>query len=157
MAEFLLTSRGSDFVVLVDDEDLDAVLAKGPWQIRKASKDRTMYVVRRGAILHRWLLDAPKGTYVDHINGNGLDNRRCNLRLCTANQNQYNVGIQVRNISGFKGVGWFSPTKMWRARLQVDGKRIHLGWFRTAEAARDAYLKAVHVHHGEFARLDWDK
>ncbi len=63
----------------------------------------------------------------DHINRNGLDNRRCNLRLATASQNGCNTGKRKDNTSGYKGVCW--DHKKWRAYIRVNGKRIHLGLF----------------------------
>jgi HNH endonuclease len=81
--------------------------------------------------LHRLLLDAPRGLEVDHINGNGLDNRRCNLRLVSRSRNQLNRK-DVRGI-------WQQRTK-WRAAVSVDGVRYHAGCFASAAAARRAYL-----------------
>ncbi len=87
----------------------------------------------------------------DHINGNGLDNRRCNLRPATASQNRCNRGKQSNNTSGYKGVCW--DRKKWRAYIGVNGKRIHLGLFDNIKDAARAYNEAALKYHKEFARF----
>ena len=89
---------------------------------------------------------------VDHIDGDGLNNRRGNLRLATAGQNQHNKGLQRNNTSGFKGVRWRSDKGKWVARIDKDGKRRHLGYFDTVEGAHSAYVAASMAIHGEFGR-----
>jgi len=112
---------------------------------RKGSRQVTLY-------LHRVLLDAPDGTVVDHINGDGLDNRRLNLRFCTHAQNMVNRKLNINNSSGFKGVVWHKPRRKFIAQIQCGGKRIHLGYYLTAELAHKAYLAASAELHGQFAR-----
>lgn len=91
---------------------------------------------------------------VDHIDGNGLNNQKANLRVCEPNQNQYNRLLQKNNTSGFKGVSFFPETGQWRARIGIGGKRrISLGLFPTKEEAYAAYCEAAKIHHREFARL----
>jgi hypothetical protein len=89
---------------------------------------------------------------IDHANGNGLDNRRSNLRPFTGAQNHWNSGISRTNWSGHKGVGWNKAEGKWRARIQANGKRLFLGYFDTAEDAGHAYDAAARELHGEFAR-----
>lgn len=91
-------------------------------------------------------------THVDHINGDRMDNRICNLREATFSQNNMNRGAQINNTSGFKGVSWHKRANCWRADIRKNGKQIHLGSFGTREAAYAAYCQAVDLHHGEFGR-----
>jgi hypothetical protein len=95
-----------------------------------------------------------KGEYVDHINGDGLDNRRSNLRLATKAQNQRNQRLRRDNKSGFKGVCWDNRAKKWRALIRFNGKQKTLGYFDTPEEAYEAYCAAAIELHGEFARLE---
>lgn len=92
---------------------------------------------------------------VDHINGNGLDNRRCNLRVCSHGENMRNRTMNRNNRSGYKGV-YFDPDKNgrpWRAQIRANGRKHSLGRFDTAEQAYEAYQKAAERLHGEFARV----
>ncbi len=88
----------------------------------------------------------------DHINRNGLDNRRCNLRPATGSQNGWNTGKRKDNTSGYKGVYW--DRKKWRARIKVNGKPIHLGLFDDIKDAARAYNEAALKYHKEFAVLN---
>ena len=108
--------------------------------------------VSRATLMHRALMSAPGDMQVDHINGNGLDNRRANLRLATVVQNAMNRGPQSNNTSGFKGVTWEKRRLLWRAKIRIDGKERHLGYFPTREDAHSAYAKASATHYGAFGR-----
>ncbi len=99
--------------------------------------------------MHRLIMRTPKGMETDHINGNGLDNRRSNLRICTKAQNQMNRNSRHHS-SGFKGVYRRSEHR-WAARIQVHGDRIHLGVFRDPTLAAIAYDEAAMKYFGEFA------
>lgn len=77
---------------------------------------------------------------VDHINGNRSDNRWCNLRLATHQQNRMNQAMQATNKSGFTGVHWDQDQKKWRALIGLNNKRLHLGFFDRREDAYEAYL-----------------
>lgn len=101
-------------------------------------------------ILDRPLLDTEQ---VDHINLNGLDNRRCNLRLATNTENQRNKSKQVNNTSGYKGVYWRKDSNKWVAQIKVDNEVRHLGRFDTPEEAHAAYCEAAKQLHGEFANF----
>lgn len=106
----------------------------------------------KAVLLHRDLLGNPKGI-VDHINGDGLDCRRSNLRLASASESAANVKLRSDNSTGFKGV---SPhRKKWSARIQWRGKRYELGDFSSCEEAVRAYDKAARELHGEFAVLNF--
>lgn len=105
--------------------------------------------------LHRLLLDAKHGQQVDHINGNPLDNRKRNLRVCSDLQNKWNTGVRRKNNkSGFKGVSWHKPHQLWRATIVVDKKQISLGYYKEAKLAAVAYDSAAVKYFGEFANIN---
>ncbi len=93
----------------------------------------------------------------DHINGDGLDNRRCNLRPASPAENHHNVFMYPNNTTGFKGVSFDKQTLRWAANIKVDGVQIWLGRHDSPEAAALAYDNAAREHHGEFARLNFPK
>lgn len=149
-------SRG--LVALVDDEDYER-LARYRWCSRDGG--RTYYAVRNarksdatsGMIrMHRALTGAGPGFDVDHINGNGLDNRRSNLRVVTHAQNMQN---STRKASGcwsrFKGVSFNKRVGKWIAYVKKDGTMRNLGYFSSEEQAVAAYASAARTLFGEFA------
>lgn len=89
---------------------------------------------------------------LDHINGNPLDNRWCNLREATPSQNCANAKRYKNNTSGFKGVSWVPRDQKYAAYFSKDGKRFGLGYYNTPEQAHTAYIAAAKKHFGEFAR-----
>lgn len=100
---------------------------------------------------HRLVLSFPKGEQVDHIDGNGLNNTRANLRSCSRRQNRYNSRTNVDNKSGFKGVFWDKNARKYRATIS----KRHLGLFDNAEDAARAYDRAARELFGEFAYLNF--
>lgn len=119
---------------------------------RRISVNKARYKAHRIA----WLLyykEDPGEKHIDHKNHNGLDNRICNLRVATNAQNQYNRRVDERNITGYKGVfknKSYHRNKPYFARASIDGNRLCLGCFRTAEEASEAYQRFCKEHHGEF-------
>ena len=104
----------------------------------------------RCVLMHRVLLAAPPGTQVDHIDGDGLNNRRVNIRICTPEQNQANRVVERRNQIGMKGV---SPRRgKYRAQITPDGKTVDLGTYKTADEAAAAYRGAARILWGDFAK-----
>lgn len=101
--------------------------------------------------MHRLLLDASPETDVDHISMNTLDNRRANLRVCTRSLNLANKKVRRDSASGLKGV-FRHQSGRFRAKIKVDGRQIHLGYFTTMEEAKNAYNEAARLHFGEFFR-----
>ena len=148
---------------LVDDEDFEE-LSKHKWQYNKSL--RTGYAQRsspwvdydhpRHAIMmHREILGAQDGVEVDHINLNGLDNRRANLRTCPHNLNVCNSPKRRGACSSrFKGVSWAKPMKAWRARIQFEKRAFFLGYFDREEEAALAYNLAAKECRGDFAYLN---
>jgi hypothetical protein len=116
----------------------------------------TANVDGRTLLMHRVILGLPPGKVpeVDHINHDHLDNRRSNLRVGTRNQNGWNRRKQSRpSSSRFKGVDWFHG-RIWRARIRLDSKDIHIGLYETEEEAARAYNAAATKLFGEFAYLN---
>lgn len=138
---------------LVDDADFEE-LNQYKWHYSGGYARRNAKVVdgkREIAQMHRFILQTPDGFDTDHIDHNGLNNQRANLRVATRSQNQMNKGITKSNKSGLKGVSWHKTNKQWQAQINVRGKNIHLGIFRTKEKAYEAYCNACEEHHGEFS------
>ena len=88
---------------------------------------------------------------IDHINGDKLDNRIENLRAATVGQNQHNRKTNANNTSGYKGVCWNKAQKKWVARITLERKNIHLGYFANVEEASEVVRKAREELHGSFA------
>jgi hypothetical protein len=149
----------SGHVALVDDGDYELVMASGPWHANKRRHGFTCKLYAQRSVrkpsggwtsqkLHTFLMGCSP---VDHINGDGLDNRRCNLRPATASQNNRNARRRQTNLSGFKGVSSGPGKRRWRARIQIDGRIRQLGYYDTAEAAAVSYDVAAREAFGEFA------
>ncbi len=109
---------------------------------------------RRVVYLHRFLMSPEVGEEVDHIDGDALNNRRANLRVCTPGQNKSNLPRPTTNTSGVKGVVAYRSPGMWRAQIQVEKRVIHLGIFSSKVEAAAAYAAASRKYHGEFGRTE---
>lgn len=140
---------------IVDVEDLPLVEGKN-WYFNKGYARTNIRIAnnkQKCVKLHRLIMSDPEGLEVDHINLDKLDNRRSNLRLATASQNQRNRVAYANNTSGYKGVVWHSGAKKWRARIVCGGKKHSLGLYATKELAHEAYCNAAKQMHGDFARF----
>jgi hypothetical protein len=104
--------------------------------------------------MHREIMNTPKGMDTDHINGDRLDNRRENLRICTRSENLRNSRKRPGNSSDYKGVSFFKPTQSWRSYINFEGKQHSLGYYNTPEEAAIRYNEAAKKHFGEFAYLN---
>ena len=163
--------------VLIDEEDWE-IIEGYKWYIQKPQKGKTFYVHtsvidpdkdewyirpcdgarwrRRTVIaMHRLITKCPKGLQVDHINQNGLDNRKENLRICINDQNQYNKKPDVSNSSGLKGVSWNKKRNKWNAQISIEKVRTNIGNFNTKEEAARVYDANAHHYYGEFAFLNY--
>lgn len=89
---------------------------------------------------------------IDHIDGDGLNNSLANLRLASRSENNRNRGAQCNSKSGLKGVSWHGGHAKWQAAIRAGGKDKHLGYYKSAEEAHQAYCAAATKLHGEFAR-----
>lgn len=148
-------SRGK--FAIVDDEDYKK-LSVFKWHVLNSG--RRFYAARhandgtkRYLLMHREILQTSSGLVSDHINGDGLDNRRCNLRVATFSQNSANRGKQRDNSSGFKGVYFYKNDNRWFAQIKVNQKAISLGRFASREEAHNAYAEAARKYYGEFANI----
>ena len=104
--------------------------------------------------MHRFLLSPKDNEIVDHINGNGLDNRKSNLRLCTPSQNNQNFRIKKTSKSGYKGVCWHKASKKWRVTIKTVYKQVSGGYFSDKKEAALKYNELASKYFGEFARLN---
>lgn len=149
------------FTTLVDDEDFE-YLNKWKWNIRDLGY--TKYVIRQSLVsdgvkrgtsifMHRVVINTPKGMETDHINHNGLDNRKINLRICTGMENHRNK----RPKGEFLGVSWYKRDSKWRAYINIDQKQIHLGYFENKIEAARFRDEASKKYFGEFAYLNFKK
>lgn len=139
---------------LVDD-NVFGLVNKFTWYGHQSRPGGTVYAASRtgGKMvkMHR-IIFGEDAKQIDHIDGNGLNNQRCNLREATHFTNRANQGLSSRNTSGFKGIYWNKKLRKWAAKIVVSGKQIHLGICISKEAAAIAWNRAAIKYHGEFAR-----
>ena len=141
-----LISLCATYSTIVDASDYEE-LSKYNW--KPCYNGKYVYVRRSPwMLMHRQLLTAVKEEIVDHINGNGLDNRRCNLRIASASTNGINRHrTNSNNTSGIKGVSFNKSGNSWRAQIGLDGKNIDLGCFKTwKEAALVRQVAEARLH-----------
>lgn len=140
---------------LVDDRDYLKIL-KYKWHI-----DGRGYVMRNRLTkddgspiqLHRLILNPSQDKQVDHINGDRLDNRRDNLRVCSKSQNMCNRGPQKNNTSGFKGIYYDKFAEKWRAKANFNGKVYSIARSKSKDKVIRAYNRLISKIQGEFAKL----
>jgi hypothetical protein len=138
-------------VAIVDDEDFErvsehkwyAMLVDGHWYAES----------RPIGYLHRFLLNSPADCMVDHIDGDGLNCQRYNMRLATNRQNQHNARTRIDNTTGFRGV--CVNKDKWTAQIKIDGVLTYLGRFASPEEAARAYDAKARETRGEFARTNF--
>ena len=150
--------RGIGKFALVDDIDFEE-LSSYKWHLdswgyprtpNRNNPERKMIMMR----MHRMVLKPEKKVITDHVNGDTLDNRRSNLRIVTDQQSAFNKGLEIRNKSGYKGVCWSKQRNKWQAKIEVNDKKIYLGFFIDKIDAAKAYNEGATKYFGEFARLN---
>lgn len=162
MAKEIQLTQGK--VAIVDDDDFE-LLNKWKWCFHKRENRNTGYAVRnersadgkdRTVPMHRSIMNLhfSDTKEVDHRNGNGCDNQRKNLRVCSRQENQCNGVLPVNNKSGFRGVFWVKENLKWRAKISYRNRTIYLGSFSDKALAAHAYNEAARKYHGEFARFN---
>jgi hypothetical protein len=149
-------------VAVIDAEDAERVTAH-KWTATFNRRTGKYYAKRsvggrghqRTVYLHLFIMNAEQGRQVDHKNGNGLDNRKSNLRLATSGQNRQNEPVRSTSKSGFKGVSFSKALGKWEAQISDKGKGVRLGYFDTPEDAARAYDRKAKEIFGEFAWLNF--
>jgi hypothetical protein len=147
---------------LVDDEDFDE-LNQYKWFAHKKRNNkyysiRTVWMkmekTKKTIRMHRVIMNCSDDKIVDHKDGNGLNNQRENLRICTNLQNQGNRKLNKNNTSGIRGVYLRKDDKKWEANIRINNKTKHLGIFTDKLEAKNVYTKAAKEHFGEFYNED---
>lgn len=146
-------SRGHEAIIDADDVPLVSwrnwhAVCKGQ-RVYAQTNTRKDGLAQKTVMMHQ-VIAGYKLT--DHRNGNGLDNRRVNLREATITQNNRNSRKPTNNTSGVKGVTWDKQRCKWRAIISVDNRLLHLGYFGSLDDAASAYAGASSNYHGEFGR-----
>jgi hypothetical protein len=154
-----LKLKNCDKFTLIDDEDFD-LLNQFQWEITTNNYVRAkidyINTKEKRVYLHRFLMKPPINKFVDHIDGNPLNNQKCNLRVCTARENVINSKRHGK-YSKYKGVSYCSTEKRkkrWVAACEVNNKRITIGRYYTEKEAADAYNKKALELFGEFAKIN---
>lgn len=150
------------YFAIVDDSDLKLV-SKYKWHVYEQGNNKYAVTTSRADSgkestirMHRLILDAKKGTSVDHINHNGLDNRRINIRICTQSQNAMNARIKTfaNKSSRYKGVTWHKKRQRFVSYIMLNYKRIYIGRYKNELDAAIAYNNKAIELFGEFAYIN---
>lgn len=151
------------YFALIDNDDYEKV-TQYEWHIQRKKQNKKYAVAGIGTgikykrttlRMHRLIMNAPMHMQVDHINGNGLDNRKSNLRLTTNQMNQANKGINKNNTSGYKGVTFNKQCKKYLVQITFNHENIYLGLYDSPIEAAKAYDKKAFELFGEYARLNF--
>jgi hypothetical protein len=149
---------------IIDDEDYP-LISQFKWHLdRRVKRVNVLYAKRqvtigkkkqRGQLMHRLIMKPPDGLFVDHINGDGLDNRRLNLRLCNNQENSRNQRrLRKNKTSRYKGVSFRERNGKWEAQINRDRRVTWLGQFDIEEDAALMYNVAAQIFFGDFAVLN---
>lgn len=146
------------FFALVDREDAE-MLAQRPWQVYKRAAKKTTYAYRtprvadekKWMMMHQVICPCVEGHLPDHVNRNGLDNRKANLRPATYSQSVVNQNQRTTNKSGVRGVWFDKKSGKYRTAIYLNKRKIWLGRFAELEAAVEARQAAERIYYGEYA------
>lgn len=162
MELIILSNKYGIKTVLLDDDDYN-LLSKYNWHFT-TSNGKIFYAVRNIQLgpkkrtvikMHRAILQlTERATVVDHIDGDGLNNQRSNLRVCTQGENVKNMRAKSSNKTGFKGVKYLKRIRKYMARITVNYEHIYLGVYHDPITAAQKYNEAATKYFGEFARLN---
>lgn len=154
----IISSQGDPILV---DDDVYEWLAALKWTVRRTTR-RTLYAKttfrdadgkQQNVLMHRMILGVQDGMVVDHIDHNGLNNQRHNLRVCTPKENARN-SLRKRGSLTPKGVFFVQRDRRYQAAIYIDGKRVYLGSYLDPLEAAHAYNRAAIKYFGEFAALN---
>lgn len=149
-------SLTQDKFTLVDDEDFDLLNQyKWFWTRNKWGGYAGRRKEGKTILMHRFIMNSPKGMEIDHANNDSLDNRRSNLRICSRSENMQNMSIPSHNTSGFKGVVWHKIAKKWMVQIKKDKKRQYLGLYKDKLEAAHRYDEIAEQIFGKYAKLNF--
>ena len=138
-----------NYFTIIDDEDFE-LISKNKWHVLEAQDGRRKYAAdgchRK---MHRLIMNCPRHMIIDHINGNGLDNRKENLRISTQSQNSVNR----KKTPGKYMRGVYRIRDRWRSIIRIKGKNHHLGYFDTEIEAHECYKKIAKETYGDWFPL----
>lgn len=144
-------------VAIVDEQDYE-LLSTTLWHATRGSSLRTFYAAAyidsKYVRMHRLIIPVRDGFVVDHVDGNGLNNTRKNLRVATLSQNMFNRSAATKARSRFKGVTHHKNGGGWQAEIRANRRKYYLGFFKNELDAARAYDAAARELHGEFARVN---
>ena len=145
-------SLNSGKLALVDDSDFQKVHLYS-WRELHSGSGKTIYAQsqtdnRRSVLMHRMIMNPVPGLVVDHINNNGLDNQRKNLRCITITENLRRASLSIKNKSGFRGVFFDRKTLKYSSRICYNYKNYYLGSFENIEDAKKSYMEAYKKYYG---------
>ena len=157
----------SGYRVLIDEEDYN-LIKEYKWTVNAPKKANEKYYVQydfyengvhHAILMHRLIMGCRYGDklFVDHINGNTLDNRKCNLRVCDIAENTRNQQKHKDSNNPYKGIKYSKRDKLWCARIQFNKKRIYIGYSKDPIEAAKAYDRKAIELHGEFAYTNFPK
>lgn len=150
--------KGLLYEILIDNEDWDKIK---DIRLRILKQDNDKFRVagrlkgsKKTFYLHRFIMNASINDQVDHIDGNPLNNKKENLRICSNKENSKSQSIRKRNTSGYKGVTWDKQRSKWKAQITINYKHKSLGFFNSKEDAALCYNEGAIKYFGEFALLN---
>lgn len=145
-------------------DDWYEYLVQWKWRLKSGSNNNVLYAVtgdcvkekgQKVVLMHRLIMNCPENMNVDHIDGDGLNNQKSNLRICNTSQNTANQKKRKNTTSLFKGVCWHKRDNVWRAKLVKNNLKVLDKGFRDEVEAAKAYDNAALEHFGEFAVLNF--